>query len=557
MAYPDRSGRGPGLPARPIYLDYNATTPVDPLVLEALLPSLERDFGNPSSAHAFGDAPRRALGLARARVAALLGAAPDQVVFTAGGSESDALAIHGTVRAALARQPHVPPHVVTQTTEHPAVLAACAALEQEHGVAVTYLPVDRDGLVDPAAVEAALRPQTVLVSLMAANNETGTLQPVREVGAITRARGVLLHVDAAQAAGKVEVDVASWGADLLTVVGHKMYAPKGIGALYVAPGVALRPLVAGGGQERGLRAGTENVALAVALGAASDLARLELAAGRPKVLAVMRDLLERRLAAQLPGRVRLNGHRERRLPQTLNVSIDGVRGHELLAAVPDVAASTGSACHAGEDAPSPVLLAMGLGPERAMAAVRLSLGRWSTTEDVCAAADLLARAAAGSLRPVHPGPRALGDLNEVQTVGGAPGPGVLLEPADAALDQPARPDVVAAQRVGQADADLREALPQVTLLLGAGLPPRLQHLVGREGAALLDQRAGRGQGLVRGQRLLGDRLDTGLAVREGTPERVAGPRLPGASRLVAVPSAGGHGVIPGTSGGCSALIAPP
>jgi cysteine desulfurase len=401
MAHLDRPGRGPGLPARPIYLDYNATTPVDPLVLEALLPALERDFGNPSSAHAFGDAPRRALGLARARVAALVGAAPDQVVFTAGGTESDALAIQGTVRAALARQPDLPPHVVTQTTEHPAVLAACATLEHDYGVAVTYLPVDRDGLVDPAAVEAALRPETVLVSLMAANNETGTLQPVREVGAITGAYGVLLHVDAAQAAGKVEVDVASWGADLLTVVGHKMYAPKGIGALYVAPGVTLRPLVAGGGQERGLRAGTENVALAVALGAAADLARAELAAGRPEVLAGMRDLLEARLAAGLPGRVRLNGHRERRLPQTLNVSIDGLRGHELLAAVPDVAASTGSACHAGADAPSPVLVAMGLGPERAMAAVRLTLGRWSTPEDVCAAADLLARAA-GRLTP--PGP---------------------------------------------------------------------------------------------------------------------------------------------------------
>ena len=185
------------------------------------------------------------------------------------------------------------------------MLAACATLEHDYGVAVTYLPVDRDGLVDPAAVEAALRPETVLVSLMAANNETGTLQPVREVGAITGAYGVLLHVDAAQAVGKVEVDVASWGADLLTVVGHKMYAPKGIGALYVAPGVTLRPLVAGGGQERGLRAGTENVAFAVALGAAADLARAELAAGRPEVLAGMRDLLEARLTAQLPGRVRL------------------------------------------------------------------------------------------------------------------------------------------------------------------------------------------------------------------------------------------------------------
>ena len=397
MAHGERIGRPPDLPRRPIYLDHNATTPVDTRVVEALLPALGRDFGNPSSAHAFGAAPRAALACARAQVAELVGACADEIVFTAGGSEADALAIHGVVRAALARRPDVVPHVVTQTTEHPAVLAACASLERELGVAVTYLPVDGEGLVDPAAVEAALRRETVLVSLMAANNETGTLQPVREVGAITRARGVLLHVDAAQAAGKVPVDARSWGADLLTVVGHKMYAPKGVGALYVAPGVALRPLVEGGGQERGLRAGTENVALAVALGTAADLARAELATEAPAALAGLRDLLEQQLVALLPGRVTLNGHRQRRLPQTLNVSIDGVRGHELLAAVPGVAASTGSACHAGEDAPSPVLTAMGLGPERAMGAVRLSLGRWTTADDVTAAAELLAGAAARSV----------------------------------------------------------------------------------------------------------------------------------------------------------------
>ena len=404
MAHLDRSARGPGLPARPIYLDYNATTPVDPLVLEALLPALERDFGNPSSAHAFGDAPRRALGLARARVAALVGAAPDEVVFTAGGTESDALAIQGTVRAALARQPDLPPHVVTQTTEHPAVLAACAALQHDYGVAVTYLPVDRAGLVDPAAVEAALRPETVLVSLMAANNETGTLQPVREVGAITGAYGALLHVDAAQAIGKMEWTSRRGARTCSRWWGTRCTRPRASAALYVAPGVTLRPLVGGGGQERGLRAGTENVALAVALGAAADLAGPSSPPAGRRCWPAMRDLLEARLAARLPGRVRLNGHREQRLPQTLNVSIDGVRGDELLAAVPDVAASTGSACHAGEDAPSPVLLAMGLGPERALAAVRLSLGRWSTTEDVCAAADLLARAAGRLTRPGPPAP---------------------------------------------------------------------------------------------------------------------------------------------------------
>ena len=397
MAQDERVGCPADLPRRPIYLDHNATTPVDTRVVQALLPALGRDFGNPSSAHAFGAAPRAAMAHARAQVATLVGARADQIVFTAGGSEADALAIHGVVRAAQDRRPDIVPHVVTQTTEHPAVLAACASLERDLGVTVTYLPVDREGLVDPAAVASALRAQTVLVSLMAANNETGTLQPVREVGTITRARGVLLHVDAAQAAGKVPVDVGSCGADLLTVVGHKMYAPKGVGALYVAPGVTLRPLVEGGGQERGLRAGTENVALAVALGAAAELARAELATERPAVLAGLRDLLEQQLVTRLPGRVALNGHRQRRLPQTLNVSIDGVRGHELLAAVPEVAASTGSACHAGEDSPSPVLTAMGLGPGRAMGAVRLSLGRWTTADDVLAAAELLATAAARSL----------------------------------------------------------------------------------------------------------------------------------------------------------------
>jgi len=396
MVQGERIGCPPDLPCRPIYLDHNATTPVDTRVLQALLPSLGRDFGNPSSAHAFGAAPRAALARARAQVAALVGAGADEIVFTAGGSEADALAIQGVVRAALSQRPGRVPHVVTQTTEHPAVLAACASLERDHGVAVTYLPVDRAGMVDPAAVEASLRAETVLVSLMAANNETGTLQPVGEVGAITRAGGVLLHVDAAQAAGKVPVDVGSWGADLVTVVGHKMYAPKGVGALYVAPGTALRPLVEGGGQERGLRAGTENVALAVALGVAADLARAELATAKPAVLAGLRDLLEHELVARLPGRVTLNGHRERRLPQTLNVSIAGIRGHELLDAVPEVAASTGSACHAGEDAPSPVLTAMGLDPARAMGAVRLSLGRWTTADDVLAAAELLAAAAARS-----------------------------------------------------------------------------------------------------------------------------------------------------------------
>ncbi|MFH5821693.1 cysteine desulfurase family protein [Georgenia sp. AZ-5] len=377
-----------GLPGRPVYLDHNATTPVDPRVLDALLPVLREGFGNPSSDHAFGDLPRAALAKARRQVAGLLGARPEEVVFTGSGSEADALAIRGAALAAVARGVDRP-HVVTQVTEHPAVLAACRALEA-HGVETTYLPVDRHGRVDPADVEAAITGETVLVTVMHANNETGTVQPIREIARVTHARGVLLHCDAAQSAGKLPVDVGELGADLLTVVGHKMYAPKGIAALYVRDGVPLVPLVGGGGQERGLRAGTENVAFAVALGAAAEIAAAALEDGEAERLAAVRDLLHRRLAELLPRRVHLHGHPSERLPNTLNVRIDGVAGHEVLAAAPSVAASTGSACHSGTHEPSPVLTAMGLAPGDALGAVRLSVGRWTGPEDVERAAAALA-----------------------------------------------------------------------------------------------------------------------------------------------------------------------
>lgn len=239
------------------------------------------------------------------------------------------------------------PHVITQVTEHPAVLETNRSTERLHGTEVTYLPVDRNGLVDPAALAAALTERTVLVSVMAANNETGALQPLAELTRITRAHGTLFHCDATQAAGKIPLGVSELGVDLLTVVGHKMYAPRGIAALYVRRGTALEPLVHGGGQEGGLRAGTENVALAVALGTAAELAAGELADGTPSRIAALRDGLHRRLADALPGRVRFNGPDTGRLPNTLNVGIDGVLGHGLLAAAPDLAASTGSACHSG------------------------------------------------------------------------------------------------------------------------------------------------------------------------------------------------------------------
>jgi cysteine desulfurase len=369
----------PGLADGPIYLDYNATTPVDPRVAETARPYLTTHFGNPSSGHDYAERPRRALAEARQQLAGLIGAEPAEMVFTAGGSEANNLAIRG---AALAHDRAAPAQIITQASEHPAVLETCRALQRLHGVQVRYLPVDRDGRIDPAALAEALTPDTVLVSIMAANNETGVLQPITELAGIAHARGVLFHTDAAQAAGKIPIDVRAWGVDLLTIAGHKMYAPKGIGALYVRSGVRLEPFVYGGGQERGLRAGTENVALAVALGAAADLARSELDAGGADRIRILRNLLHRRLDELLPGRVQLNGHRDERLPNTLNVSITGVTGDDLLAASPGIAAATGAACHSATPEPSPVLLAMGHDPGRALSALRLTIGRWTTRDDI-------------------------------------------------------------------------------------------------------------------------------------------------------------------------------
>ncbi|MFF0850831.1 cysteine desulfurase family protein [Streptomyces sp. NPDC003280] len=380
----------PGLAGGPVYLDHNATTPVDPRVAQAMAPYLTEFFGNPSSGHSYAGPPRRALAEARERVAGLIGAAPGEIVFTASGSEADLLALRGAVLASGRPRPHV----ITQATEHPAVLETCRALARLHGTRVTVLPVGREGLVEPADLAAALTEDTVLVSVMAANNETGALQPVAELTGLAHASGALFHCDAAQAAGKVPLDVRALGVDLLTVVGHKMYAPKGTAALYVRDGVRLEPVVYGGGQERGLRAGTENVALAVALGAAARLAAAELADGTPARVAALRDDLHRRLAEGLPGRVHLNGPGRQRLPNTMNVSVDGVLGHELLGAARRIAASTGSACHSGVHTPSPVLTAMGLDPARALGAVRLSLGRWTGPDDIATAATDLVRAAA-------------------------------------------------------------------------------------------------------------------------------------------------------------------
>lgn len=371
-------------PGRPLYFDYNATTPVLTEVLDAMLPYLREDFGNPSSAHPYGRRAKHAVDEARARVAALLGAHAEEIVFTSGGTEASNLALRGAAEARPERR-----HLVTTRVEHPATVQPCRYLER-HGWTVTWLGVDGDGRASVEEAEAALREDTVLLTVMHSNNETGTLQPVAALAERARRRGALVHTDAAQSLGKLPVDVEVLGVDLLTVAGHKLGAPKGVGALYVRRGTPLKPFVLGGGQERGLRPGTENVPYLVGLGVACELARERLKRGTGEMVA-LRERLWERLRAGVPG-LRLHGHATERLPNTLNVGFPGVRGTAVLAAAPEVAASTGSACHEGGETASGVLLAMGLEPEAALGAVRLSLGPSTTAEEVDAAADALVRA---------------------------------------------------------------------------------------------------------------------------------------------------------------------
>jgi cysteine desulfurase len=380
----------------PIYLDYNATTPVDPAVREAMLPYLGDQFGNPSSTHVFGKVAHDAIEQARAQVAELLGAHPDEIVFTGGGSEASNHAIKGVVFARLrGLYGWLPwrgaPHVITTAVEHPATLEPCAFLRRL-GCRVTVVKVDRHGRVDPDDVCQAIRSRTVLVSVMHANNEVGTLQPIRDIAAVCRDHGLLLHTDAAQSVGKIPVDVNDLGVDLLTVAGHKLYAPKGVGALYVRRSVRLENLIHGAGHEQGRRAGTENVPYAVGLGAACALARQSLPHATDRLRA-LRDRLWDRLRAGLGDRLILNGHPTERLPNTLNVNFVGHVGSELLQAVPEIAASTGSACHEGKVAQSPVLCAMGVPPDVGQGAVRLSVGRFTTEAEIDTAADLLIAAA--------------------------------------------------------------------------------------------------------------------------------------------------------------------
>jgi cysteine desulfurase len=370
-----------------IYLDYNASTPVAPEVAAAMLPFLSDHHGNPSSGHWAALAPKAALEKARAQVAALFGCAHDEVVFTSGGSEANNLALKGVFFAHRDKGEHI----ITTRIEHPAILEPCRFLERL-GAQITYLPVDRFGSVDPDEVRRAITPRTILISIMHANSEVGTIQPIAECSRIARDHGIVFHTDAAQSVGKIATKVDDLGIDLLSIVGHKAYAPKGIGALYMRRGVRLEPLIHGAGHEAGRRAGTESALLAAGLGRAC-----ELAADLTPMEAVraLRDHFWASLQDRFGNRVALNGHPERRLPNTLNVSFVGMVGAEILARLDGVAASTGSACHAGRVELSPVLAAMGVPPDVGMGALRFSLGRYTTRGDVDTAVERLHHALAG------------------------------------------------------------------------------------------------------------------------------------------------------------------
>lgn len=360
----------------PIYLDYNASTPIAPEAAEAMRPLLSAHFGNPSSSHWAGVPARAALAHARTQVAGLLGSKPAEIVFTSGGTEANNHAIKGAFFARRGQGDHI----ITTQVEHPATLQPCRFLERL-GAQITYLPVDGTGMVDPDAVRQAITARTILVSVMHANNEVGTIQPIGDIGRITRERGVLLHTDAAQSVGKIPTNVGDLGVDLLSVAGHKVYAPKGVGALFIREGVALEPLMHGAGHESGRRAGTENVLLDVGLGAACELAAKELD-GRAARLVQLRDYFHAGLRELFGPKLHLNGHPAARLPNTLNVSFEGRIGGEVLDELENVAASTGSACHSGSHQLSPVLKAMGVSEAIGLGAVRFSLGRGTTQKEI-------------------------------------------------------------------------------------------------------------------------------------------------------------------------------
>jgi cysteine desulfurase len=357
-----------------IYLDNNASTPVDPEVSDAMHSALRLNFGNPSSGHETGVRAREVVEKARAQVAALLGASPEEIFFTSGGTEANNLAILGTAKD------RGKGHIITSAIEHPSVLNPCRHLE-ESGFDVSLVKVSGDGRVDPGEIRKAIRKETILITVMHANNETGVLQPVEEIGLLARKAGIPFHTDAAQTLGKIPVSVAGLNSDMVTVVSHKFYGPKGIGALYIRKGLSVKPILFGAGHERGMRPGTENVPGIVGLGKTCEMAKLY-SSERASHMKKLTDMLYTGLKERIDG-IRLNGHETLRLPNTLNISIPGIDSIDLLEKIRDrVAATAGSACHSGQKSPSPVLTAMGISEADALSSIRLSTGKDNTEEEI-------------------------------------------------------------------------------------------------------------------------------------------------------------------------------
>jgi len=363
-----------------IYLDYNATTPIAKEVAEAMMPFILEDFGNPSSGHPMGKRAKEALEKARSQIAALLGCESSEIIFTSGGTESNNMVLKSLAWTMRNRGRHI----ITTRIEHPAIINTAFFL-METGLDATFLPVDKYGQVDPDEVRKAIKKDTILITVMQANNETGTIQPLAEISSIAREHGILFHTDAAQAVGKIETKVDDLGVDFLSIAGHKLYAPKGVGVLYIRKGVTIEPFMHGGGQEMGLRSGTENVMLNVGLGRACELVQGDLSHEMVRIRR-LRDRLHDRIRATIPDAV-LNGHPEERLPNTLFISFPGMIGEEILAKIPDLCTSTGAACHDQSVTLSHVLAAMGVTKEVGMGAIRLTLGRPTTQEEVDQAAE--------------------------------------------------------------------------------------------------------------------------------------------------------------------------
>ncbi|KAF0092480.1 MAG: cysteine desulfurase [Fusobacteria bacterium] len=357
-----------------IYLDYNATTPIDKEVADTMLPFLYGHFGNPSSIHVLGIEAKREIEKARHQVADLLNASVDEIIFTSGGSESNNTVLKGVAHTYKKKGNHI----ITSKIEHPAIINPCRYLEKL-GYEVSYVKVDELGLVNPTDIEELINDKTILVSIMHSNNETGTIQPIEEIADICKKNGVLFHTDASQSLGKVPIDVKNLNVDFLTVAGHKLYGPKGIGALYIRTGISIEPLIHGAGHEKGRRAGTENIILEVGLGKACEIARINLG---NNVIKENTDYFYKRLVENFGDIIHLNGHPDKKLPNTLNVSFIGFNGHEILDKLDDVLASTGSACHSGMTTISPVLSAMGVSADIGRGAVRFSLGRYTTREEI-------------------------------------------------------------------------------------------------------------------------------------------------------------------------------